>query len=379
IEVAIADKNLTRIVGTGDFYNKINENCSEDSLFAKVIENGEYIINLTENKYCINCSDRKNCPEFANMSYPIRSDGEVIGVVSFASFDPDQTDIMRVKKDEYFNMLKESSRIVEQEITNIKIGNKFKKDIAEVDEIINGLNKGILILNSDKQIIHINAKALQSLDLSLSDDKIAQQHINDFIEGIELRDRGNDELIGCWEINGEKVRVIYTVNKITITDSKYSLMISFDIISDIINIAKTYENKEKIYFKDIIGNSKPLLKAINKSKIAASTDSTILLQGDSGTGKELFARSIHNESLRKSGPFVAINCGSIPENLIESELFGYEKGAFTGANINGKKGKIELANNGTLFLDEIGDLPPYLQTRLLRVLQERTIDRLGGE
>src|SRR5699024_5517316 len=185
--------------------------------------------------------------------------------------------------------------------------------------------------------------------------------------------------IGCWEINGEKVRVIYTVNKITITDSKYSLMISFDIISDIINIAKTYENKEKIYFKDIIGNSKPLLKAINKSKIAASTDSTILLQGDSGTGKELFARSIHNESLRKSGPFVAINCGSIPENLIESELFGYEKGAFTGANINGKKGKIELANNGTLFLDEIGDLPPYLQTRLLRVLQERTIDRLGGE
>src|SRR5699024_2531999 len=80
-----------------------------------------------------------------------------------------------------------------------------------------------------------------------------------------------------------------------------------------------------------------------------------------------------------SGPFVAINCGSIPENLIESELFGYEKGAFTGANINGKKGKIELANNGTLFLDEIGDLPPYLQTRLLRVLQERTIDRLGGE
>lgn len=146
-------------------------------------------------------------------------------------------------------MLKESSRIVEQEITNIKIGNKFKKDIAEVDEIINGLNKGILILNSDKQIIHINAKALQSLDLSLSDDKIAQQHINDFIEGIELRDRGNDELIGCWEINGEKVRVIYTVNKITITDSKYSLMISFDIISDIINIAKTYENKEKYILK----------------------------------------------------------------------------------------------------------------------------------
>jgi transcriptional regulator with PAS, ATPase and Fis domain len=155
-------------------------------------------------------------------------------------------------------------------------------------------------------------------------------------------------------------------------------MISFDEMQNIINIAKTYENKNKIFFENIIGNSKPLLESINKSKIAATTDSTILIQGASGTGKELFAKSIHNESLRKDGPFIAINCGSIPENLIESELFGYEKGSFTGASSSGKKGKIELANNGTLFLDEIGDLPLYLQTRLLRVLQERSIDKVGG-
>ncbi|NLN14222.1 MAG: sigma 54-interacting transcriptional regulator, partial [Tissierellia bacterium] len=143
-------------------------------------------------------------------------------------------------------------------------------------------------------------------------------------------------------------------------------------------IAKTYENREKIHFSNIIGNSKAILEAINKSKIAAATDSTILIQGSSGTGKELFARSIHNEGLRKDGPFVAINCASIPETLIESELFGYEKGAFTGANTTGKKGKIELAHNGTLFLDEVGDLPLYTQTKLLRVLQERVIDRIGG-
>ena len=104
-----------------------------------------------------------------------------------------------------------------------------------------------------------------------------------------------------------------------------------------------------------------------------------MLRGESGTGKELFARAIHNESPRRNEPFIAINCASIPENLLESELFGYEEGAFTGASKSGKIGKFELANNGTLFLDEIGDLPIHLQPKLLRVLQEESFTKLGGK
>lgn len=122
-----------------------------------------------------------------------------------------------------------------------------------------------------------------------------------------------------------------------------------------------------------------MLDAINKAKIAAKSDSTIFLHGASGTGKELFARSIHNASFRKNGPFVAINCATLPENLIESELFGYEKGSFTGASAKGKIGKFEQANNGTLFLDEIADLPLHLQAKLLRVLQEKKIDKIGSK
>ncbi len=379
VEVAIADRNLTRIVGTGDFYRRLDESCAEDSLFAKVIELGNPIINLSRGEHCIDCSNSQDCPEFANMSHPIGVNGDILGVVSFASFDEEQANIMRLKKDEYYNMLKETAGIVEQEILNINIANKLKRDVAEVNEIINCLNKGIIILNSDNQIIHINSKALQTLNINLSKQTVIERNISDFIGDIELQDTGNSDVVGCWNIDGKDTRVIYNINRIIIGDNESSAMISFDIMKDIINIAKTYENKEKIYFSNIVGNSKALLKAINKSKIAASTDSTILIQGDSGTGKELFAKSIHNESYRKDGPFVPINCASIPENLIESELFGYEKGAFTGANPGGKKGKIELAHNGTLFLDEIGDLPIYLQTKLLRVLQERSIDRLGGE
>src|SRR5690606_5378443 len=104
----------------------------------------------------------------------------------------------------------------------------------------------------------------------------------------------------------------------------------------------------------------------------------ILLQGESGTGKEEFARAIHNASLRNNAPFITVNCGAIPENLLESELFGYEKGAFTGANSSGKPGKFELANKGTIVLDEIGEMPSLLQVKLLRVLQQREIEHLGG-
>ncbi|MFA6808815.1 MAG: sigma-54-dependent Fis family transcriptional regulator, partial [Eubacteriales bacterium] len=132
-------------------------------------------------------------------------------------------------------------------------------------------------------------------------------------------------------------------------------------------------------FKDIIGESRQIKDAVNIAKMAANNTSNVLLLGESGTGKEIFAQSIHNQCSRKNGPFIAVNCGAIPRELIASELFGYESGAFTGARPGGKPGKFELASGGTLFLDEIGDMPLDQQVALLRVLQEKKIVRIGGE
>lgn len=130
-------------------------------------------------------------------------------------------------------------------------------------------------------------------------------------------------------------------------------------------------------FNEIVGNSKALKKSLSLIKKVSKTDSSIIILGESGTGKELFANAIHSNSNRKSEAIIKVNCAAIPENLIESELFGYEKGAFTGAE-NSKPGKFELANNGTLFLDEIGELPLTVQSKLLRAIQEQEIERLGG-
>ncbi|MGC8871346.1 MAG: nif-specific transcriptional activator NifA [Caldimicrobium sp.] len=138
-----------------------------------------------------------------------------------------------------------------------------------------------------------------------------------------------------------------------------------------------YELKERYAFKNIIYASPEMKEVIKIALKIAPTKATVLLRGESGTGKELLARAIHYASPRANKPFIAINCAAIPETLLEAELFGYEKGAFTGA-FTSKKGKFELADGGTLFLDEIGDLPLSLQAKLLRVLQEQTFEKLGG-
>lgn len=143
-------------------------------------------------------------------------------------------------------------------------------------------------------------------------------------------------------------------------------------------LLQSVKRKGMVQFQDIIHQSEVMKKCVETAKKVAQKEATILLQGESGTGKELFARAIHFESLRASGPFVSINCAAVSEALMESEWFGYEEGAFTGAGKGGKKGLMELAQDGTLFLDEIGEIPLHLQAKLLRVLEERALRRVGG-
>ncbi|MGK0468859.1 sigma-54 interaction domain-containing protein, partial [Clostridium sp.] len=173
--------------------------------------------------------------------------------------------------------------------------------------------------------------------------------------------------------------VIGSIHHIEFNEDQYDKIIFFqdakkfkEKLSNLTTINKIIKSK------DILGESRQVQKLKQNVKKIAISNSTVLITGESGTGKEMFARAIHNESNRNEKPFIAINCGAIPDMLLESELFGYAKGAFTGADPLGKIGKFEFANKGTILLDEIGDMPLYLQTKLLRVLQERSITRIGS-
>jgi len=168
------------------------------------------------------------------------------------------------------------------------------------------------------------------------------------------------------ELRGS-VGVIHDMTEITILSNE---------LKNAKNIIRSLETKYT--FEDIIGSDPLLLAAIDKAKKASEIPITVLLRGESGTGKEIFAHSIHNAGERRYRKFVRVNCSAIPETLLESELFGYEEGAFTGAKKGGRKGLFEEANGGTIFLDEIGEIPPGTQSKLLRVLQEKEFVRVGG-
>ncbi|WP_440603577.1 sigma 54-interacting transcriptional regulator [Bacillus sp. GB_SG_008] len=158
----------------------------------------------------------------------------------------------------------------------------------------------------------------------------------------------------------------------------YKILERFDQKDRTIKPTFSKPKKKQIRFEDILGESQTISETKKMARKAAGSKASVLITGESGVGKEQFARAIHDTGITKDGPFISVNCAAIPDNLLESELFGYAEGAFTGAKKNGKAGKFELANHGTLFLDEIGDMSLLTQVKILRVLQEREIERIGG-
>ncbi len=249
--------------------------------------------------------------------------------------------------------------------------------------ILNSVSDGVIIIDSFGKITHtnpalermldrrldLNGKAIENLvenTLVIRDTLVSGKGFKD----VELTIR-NGTTLSCLA-SGEVLRD--EQGRIT------GASIFIDTIKNVHSLVNRLSGAQATFeFEDIVGDSEELMEAIRIGTRAAVSDSNVLLQGDSGTGKEIFAQAIHNRSSRANHPFVAINCGAIPRELLDSELFGYVEGAFTGAKKGGRPGKFEMASGGTLFLDEIADLPLAKQVALLRVLQERKIMRIGGD
>ncbi len=250
---------------------------------------------------------------------------------------------------------------------------------TELKNVLDVIPHGVTVISRKGDIKYINNYASEKI--FMSDGKnITDENIRNYIDYDKLIS-SLDENSQTKQIVKEKLEIgnqLYQVNLQPIKSEGNvlsSYLISFYDI-DNSNIFNRYDNI--ITFDDIIAESSKMLDAINHGKLYSNSDSPVLITGESGTGKELFARAIHNHSMRRNKPFIAINCAAIPDQLLESELFGYESGAFTGANREGKAGIFEIASGGTIFLDEIGEIAPHLQAKLLRVLQEKKVRRVGS-
>lgn len=239
----------------------------------------------------------------------------------------------------------------------------------------------IVITDCDYRTVYVNDRAQTLFDRGGRPGTPLDQIFGDSAAPLREEEDGENLL---FSIGGTNYMV--TKNTVKVVDQTVGYSFLFNDEKQIKNIENDLNRKltkrgliAKYSFDDVLYRDEAMRKAIAIAKKAALTDYTVLINGESGTGKELFAQSIHNYSDRKDKAFVAINCAALPESLLESELFGYEKGAFTGASSGGKLGLFEQANRGTIFLDEIGDMSLNLQARLLRVLQEKQIMRLGSD
>lgn len=379
LDVTVVDSTLRRIAGTGDFSAKIDDNSPYNSIFQQVLISEQPVINHNkrDNPTCLHCLKYDTCVEKENISYPIMVNQSCIGVVSVACFSEEQSKTMEEREQEAISLMCYMVSVIESEILSIEQHNKIISNHADVNEVINCIDKGIIIVDGDNQILHINTAAIGFLHVSFSEQTVLGESLGSLITGVDFSVREGFEIASSWRVQEKKLRVIYKLNRLQINDQGMYKIITFETVDDIVHKASLYKDKQRINFSSIRGSSPVIQEAIRIAKIAAINDSTILLCGDSGTGKDLFARSIHQESYRRNGPFIAINCACMPEHLMEAELFGYRKGAFTGADPQGKAGKFEVANGGTIFLDEIAELPIHLQGKLLRVLQERQIQRIG--
>lgn len=271
----------------------------------------------------------------------------------------------------------ENSLLMQKSYHEIAISNALKTVIMEE------IDEGLVVLNEDKTICHINDRAKKMLKITKANEEILFQNISNVL-GVDHPLIG--EIESCFKkVNhemiylGEDYEVTY---KLINFNGKFSigLILVLREIEKVKKIVNRFVGARAMYtFDDLIGIDEAFFSVVSMAKSASRSVSNILLIGESGTGKEIFAQAIHNFSKRRKGPFLAINCGGLPRNLVESELFGYAEGAFTGAQKGGNPGKFELADGGTLFLDEIGEMPLEFQVLFLRVLQEKTIMRIGGK
>lgn len=264
----------------------------------------------------------------------------------------------------------------------LKIENEKDKSFNLINTIISSSHNAIISFDEFGNISYINKRAKKIVSPLTAKEIKEHVFVKDyealvFQEGLKI----DNEII---EINGAKI--VLSINPLKtnhlISGAVVYLTETEKVLSAESEIRKQVFSKGHIArksFKDIIGSSKVIRQTITRAKRYARSDNSVLISGESGTGKELFAQSIHTFSDRSNQPFIAINCAALSTSVLESELFGYVKGAFTGANDKGKMGIFEMAHNGTVFLDEIGEIPFEVQAKLLRVLQEKEVVRVGAE
>ena len=386
VDVTVANDSLLRVAGTGPFAKTRGEKVPQGCVFERALHRVETVIveDPRRASLCTECHGRNRCRETLGMCTPIIIGSKAVGILAIIAFTPEQRDRIRTSLPSYIAFLEKMAELIATKITEHKLMLVLESRNRELEAVLHHIHQGVICVDSSCRIRQMNARATELLRLQANiprpgDDLESIWPDCLLLKCMENRESYTNASETYRTPQGKQVRFLSSASILLLTNKVIGGVLTFsDLESTHKDTFRAIEHGTAFTFDDIIGTSDAIAQVKQQALTAAKYDSNILLTGETGTGKELFARAIHNASPRHDYPFVAINCTAIPESLLESELFGYEAGSFTGASKNGKPGKFEFANHGTLFLDEIGDMPLFLQAKLLRATQNMEITRVGG-
>lgn len=381
IDVTIVDENLVRVAGTGIYIQKVGKKVDGYSAFRKsILEQSTILITDPScDEICKECCSRFDCKEFSEMCCPIICDGKSYGVIGLIAFNKEQADRINNDYENLINFLGKMADLISNKLKAQIKAYELELEKKKLETLLNSMDKAIVSIDIEGNIDRYNSKFKEIFKL---DNSVCNENIFEILDSMKNTSisKIEKEKSSSFYYKKDKyiLRGIYNVSKITLNNELKGYVIDFIDKRDAIKNYNKINEEYKIMLDNIIGESDIIKNTKNEALMASKSTSTVLIIGESGTGKELFARAIHNHSKRSENPFIAVNCAAIPDNLLESELFGYEEGAFTGAKKGGNLGKFELAHKGTIFLDEIGDMSLHLQAKLLRVLQEKELNKIGS-
>lgn len=370
LEVEIVDENLCRVAGTGAYGKFLGRQLSGNSrLLRHVLETKTEKV-VTQSRFdplCEGCDSKENCREKAFLGTPVILQDRCVGVISLIAVTHEQQEHISDNLREFSDYVRHISTIfVSKLLEDQGPGDNISKIFATM---IDNMDQGVLVVDADNRVQFVNQTALKTLGV-----------VQNNIIGKPVRFRpltfesnfthGYMQHIVSWDDKSELI-----IGQLHNIQGRQLFLMAFHQSHTSFSVANA---PDEPHIEQLVGECRVMRQLKRLISRIAPSPSSVMVVGESGTGKEVVARAIHKLSGRRNKPFIAINCAAIPEQLLESELFGYVKGAFTGASANGKTGLIQAANTGTLFLDEIGDMPLMLQAKLLRAIEAREILPIGA-
>ncbi|HDT2982210.1 TPA: sigma-54-dependent transcriptional regulator [Klebsiella aerogenes] len=366
LEVEIVDNTLCRVAGTGAYGKFLGRKLNTDSrLLRYIIETKKEKV-VTHSRFdplCKDCTNKENCKEKAFLGTPVIYQEQCVGVISLVALTREQQERINDNLHEFSDYVRHVSSIFVEDQGG---GDNMLKMFSTM---IENMDQGVLVVSQDQKVKFANQAAMKILGanhgsmigktIHFRPLTFAQNFIRGHVQHVISFDDKKELIIG----------------QLHAIQDQWLFLMAFHQSHSSADLAPPQDGPQ---IEQMVGECRPMRQLKKLITRVAPSPSSVMIVGESGTGKEVVARAVHKLSDRQAKPFIAINCAAIPEQLLESELFGYVKGAFTGASANGKTGLIQAANHGTLFLDEIGDMPLTLQAKLLRAIESREIQPVGA-